>query len=107
MKILPRDLQNIILDFVPRDKFSKGKTNDIIKPEIEIYNSFKNVWDITFVEFILGNNRFYKHVFRLLFGMSSLSPELLNILADLSPSSNLDFQFDDFSSTSSEFSEID
>ena len=104
--MIPRDLQNIILDFVPRDSLSKGKANDLIKPEIEIYNLFNNVWDMSFVEFELGNNRFYKYIFRLLFGMSHLSPEVLDILANLSPTSSMELPDDAFS-FASDTSEID
>jgi hypothetical protein len=102
MKLIPRDLQKIIFEFVPKDRLSKGRLNDIIKPEIEIYNTFKNIWDLSFVEFELENNRYYKYIFRLLFGMSHLSPEVLDILANLSPTSSLDVDDFGFSSDTSD-----
>ena len=103
--MLPKDILKLIKGFIPVDKLSEGRCNRLIKTEIEIYNSIKNIWNITFIEFSLKHNRYSKFVFRYLFGLSSLSPEMLDILADLSPTSSYDLSFfeNDSSSTSSDF----
>lgn len=103
--MLPPDILKLIKSFVPVDKLSEGRCNKVIKPEIDIYNSLKNIWNMTFIEFSLKHNSYSKFVFRYLFGMSSLTPEQLDLLADLSPTSSYDLDFLDASesSTSSDF----